>query len=170
MLGKNTHFKIKLINLIAIAAILYIYNINLDLWETKEAMKTEQERAELATERLTELETSLDSMVAKYTTQNQEAKETEETYLWQDGTYEGTGTGFAGELTVSVTIEKGTITDIQLVDSGNDDAAYVNMAVGVIDKMLAAQTSEVDAVSGATFSSNGIMDAVAEALSLAENP
>lgn len=169
MLGKNTHFKIKLINLIAIAAILYIYNVNLDLWETKESMKTEQERAELATERLTELETSLDSMVAEYTTQDQEAKE-EETYLWQDGTYEGTGTGFAGELTVSVTIEKGTITDIQLVDSGNDDAAYVNMAVGVIDKMLAAQTSDVDAVSGATFSSNGIMDAVAEALSLAENP
>ncbi len=170
MLGKNTHFKIKIINLIMIAAILYIYNINLDLWETKESLQAEQKMAELATEKLTELETGLDSMLAEYTTQNQETEEALETYLWQDGTYEGTGTGFAGELTVSVTIEKGTITDIQLVDSGNDDAAYVDMAVGVIDKMLAAQTWEVDAVSGATFSSNGIKDAVAEALSLAENP
>lgn len=170
MLGKNTHFKIKIINLIMIAAILYIYNINLDLWETKESLQAEQKMAELATEKLTELETGLDSMLAEYTIQNQETEEALETYLWQDGTYEGTGTGFAGELTVSVTIEKGTITDIQLVDSGNDDAAYVDMAVGVIDKMLAAQTWEVDAVSGATFSSNGIKDAVAEALSLAENP
>lgn len=170
MLGKNTHFKLKLINFIVIVAILYIYNINLDLWETKEALQTEQKKEELATQTLTELESSLDSMLAEYTKQNEEAKEAEETSLWQDGTYEGTGNGFAGELTVSVTIEKGVITDIQLADSGSDDAVYVNMAVGVIDEMLAEQTSEVDAVSGATFSSNGIMEAVAEALSQAETP
>ncbi len=170
MLGKHTHFKLKLINFIIIVIVLYIYNINLDLWETKEALQTEQKRAELATQTLTELEGSLDSIVTEYTKQNEEAQETEETYLWKDGTYEGVGSGFAGELTVGVTIEKGIITDIQLLDSGSDDAAYVNMAVGVIDDMLAKQTYQVDAVSGATFSSNGIMDAVADALRQAENP
>lgn len=170
MLGKHTHFKLKLINFIIIVIVLYIYNINLDLWETKEALQTEQKRAELATQTLTELEGSLDSIVTEYTKQNEEAQETEETYLWKDGTYEGVGSGFAGELTVGVTIEKGIITDIQLLDSGSDDAAYVNMAVGVIDDMLAKQTYQVDAVSGATFSSNGIMDAVAVALRQAENP
>lgn len=170
MLGKHIHFKLKLINFIIIVIVLYIYNINLDLWETKEALQTEQKRAELATQTLTELEGSLDSIVTEYTKQNEEAQETEETYLWKDGTYEGVGSGFAGELTVGVTIEKGIITDIQLLDSGSDDAAYVNMAVGVIDDMLAKQTYQVDAVSGATFSSNGIMDAVADALRQAENP
>lgn len=170
MLGKNTNFKIKLINLIAMAAILYIYNMHIQLWEIKETMQTEQKRADMATEQLTELEKSLDTMLANYTKGEKKIQEAEDTYLWRDGTYEGTGIGFAGELTVSVTIEKGIITDIALIDSGNDDAAYVNMAKGVIDEMLKQQTSEVDAVSGATFSSNGIMDAAAQALSLAENP
>ena len=69
---------------------------------------------------------------------------------------------------IQVTIENGVIANIEVLDYGNDDEAYVNMAVGVIDAMLETQSSEVDAVSGATFSSNGIKAAVAEALQEAE--
>ena len=45
-------------------------------------------RADMATEQLTELESSLDTMLANYTKEEKEIKEAEATYRWQDGTYE----------------------------------------------------------------------------------
>lgn len=81
-----------------------------------------------------------------------------------DGTYEGSGTGFRGTTTVSVTVENGSITTIDVV-SYSDDAPYFNRAKStVISEIIDQQTVTVDAVSGATYSSNGIMDAVADAL------
>ena len=85
---------------------------------------------------------------------------------YTDGTYEGSGTGFrGGTTTVSVTVSNGNITDVQVVSNG-DDAPYFNKAKSsVISQIIDTQSSSVDAVSGATFSSNGIMSAVADALS-----
>ena len=81
-----------------------------------------------------------------------------------DGVYEGTGRGFRGTTSVSVTVEDGVITDIT-VNSYGDDAAYFTRAQdAVISRIIQAQSVDVDAVSGATFSSNSIMDAVADAL------
>ena len=83
-----------------------------------------------------------------------------------DGTYTGTGTGFRGETQVSVTVEGGKITDIT-VKSYQDDEPYFERAEStVIDEILKNQSIDVDAVSGATFSSNGIKEAVAKALSV----
>jgi len=86
-----------------------------------------------------------------------------------DGTYSGSGTGFHnGTTTVSVTISNGQITDIQTL-STQDDGKYYNSAFSsVTSKIISAQSSSVDAVSGATFSSRGIMSAVADALSKAK--
>lgn len=82
----------------------------------------------------------------------------------EDGVYTGTGTGFRGETSVRVTIENGSIASIE-VTAYNDDERYFSRAeTTVISEILAAQTPDVDAVSGATFSSNGIMEAVANAL------
>lgn len=53
--------------------------MHIQLWEIKETMQTEQ---------LTELESSLDTMLANYTKEEKEIKEAEATYRWQDGTYE----------------------------------------------------------------------------------
>ena len=85
---------------------------------------------------------------------------------YTDGTYEGSGTGFrGGTTTVSVTVSGGNITDIQVLSNG-DDAPYFNKAKNsVISQIIDTQSSSVDAVSGATFSSNGIMSAVEDALS-----
>ncbi|MCI8787083.1 MAG: FMN-binding protein [Eubacterium sp.] len=81
-----------------------------------------------------------------------------------DGVYEGTGNGFRGATNVSVTVENGTITDIT-INSYADDAAYFTRAQDtVISEIISAQSLDVQAVSGATFSSNSIMDAVADAL------
>lgn len=81
-----------------------------------------------------------------------------------DGVYEGTGNGFRGTTSVSVTVENGAITDIT-INSYADDAAYFTRAQDtVISEIISAQSLDVPAVSGATFSSNSIMDAVADAL------
>ena len=83
-----------------------------------------------------------------------------------DGVYYGTAEGFQSDITVAVTVKDQTITGIQ-VQSQGDDAAFFNRAVAVIDKMVQTQSTAVDTVSGATFSSNGIIHAVEAALASA---
>ena len=83
-----------------------------------------------------------------------------------DGVYTGTGTGYRGQTQVTVTVEGGRITDIT-VESYADDGQYFNRAQsGVIDAILQNQNLNVQTVSGATFSSNGILEAVADALNV----
>lgn len=88
---------------------------------------------------------------------------------YADGTYTGTGTGFRGATTqVEVTIQDGVITDITTISYG-DDAPYFERAFSsVSEDIISAQSSSVDAVSGATYSSQGIMEAVQDALSQAQ--
>ena len=87
-----------------------------------------------------------------------------ETGNYADGTYSGTGQGFRGETKTEVTVENGNITDITIV-SYQDDNQYFNRAKDtVISEIIENQDVNVDAVSGATFSSNGIMESVADAL------
>ena len=91
-------------------------------------------------------------------------------YGYLGGTYTGTGEGYGGEITVSVTVSGGQITSIEIVSAPDETPAYLNKATGVIEKILARQVPGVDAVSGATFSSEGIMEAVENALSGAIPP
>jgi len=83
---------------------------------------------------------------------------------YADGTYTGTGTGFRGDTEVSVTVSNGIITDITVTSYQDDERYFVAAESTVIDEILDSQDVNVDAVSGATFSSNGIMEAVANAL------
>lgn len=86
---------------------------------------------------------------------------------YKDGTYYGTGSGFAGDMKVEVVISGGKISSIQIVET-NDGSEYIQKASGVISQILNAQsTNNIDTVSGATFSSNGIIKAVRNALSQA---
>lgn len=86
---------------------------------------------------------------------------------YKDGTYYGIGSGFAGNLKVEVVISGGKISSIQIVET-NDGSEYIQKASGVISQILNAQsTNNIDTVSGATFSSNGIIKAVRNALSQA---
>lgn len=81
----------------------------------------------------------------------------------KDGTYTGSGTGFSGTTTVSVTIAGGKIISIEVLSSG-DDSAYLSRAKGVISSVISAQSTSVDTVSGATYSSKGILMAIKNAL------
>ncbi len=87
---------------------------------------------------------------------------------YTDGTYTGTGTGFGGDVTVTVTVAGGYLADITVDDASGEDQAYFAMAQEILEDMLEAQSAQVDTVSGATFSSTGLRDAVAQALSSAE--
>lgn len=80
-----------------------------------------------------------------------------------DGTYTGSARGYSGTTQVTVTVAEGKITKIT-VDSHGDTTSYFNDSKRVIDDIIANQSTDVDAVSGATYSSWGIINAVADAL------
>ena len=78
--------------------------------------------------------------------------------------YEGEADGFGGPIQVKVTVENGEITDIEVVSAEKEDGAYLTMAMDVIPNLIEAQSADVDTISGATFSSTGIINAVEAAL------
>lgn len=87
---------------------------------------------------------------------------------YKDGTYQGTGTGFRGAATkVSVVVKNGKITGISTISCGDDSSFYSKAFSSIKQQIISRQSSEVNAVSGATYSSKGIMQAVGNALSKA---
>ncbi|MGM9522499.1 MAG: FMN-binding protein [Oscillospiraceae bacterium] len=88
--------------------------------------------------------------------------------IYKDGSFTGTGEGYAGPVTVSVTIKDDTIISISVISYVDDDLFFSD-GKAVINSILSAQSTNVDTVSGATYSSGGIIDAVAAALQSAKN-
>ena len=79
-------------------------------------------------------------------------------------TYTVTGNGYHGEMSMDVTIENGVITDVVLGDN-HETSVVIDRAFPVIrDRILAANTADVDNVSAATFSSYAVKTAVADAM------
>ena len=83
---------------------------------------------------------------------------------YNDGTYFGTATGFGGPITVKVVIGDGRIKSISIVSASSETPSYFSRAKAIIQRILNAQSPNVDTVSGATYSSNGIREAVKKAL------
>lgn len=91
-----------------------------------------------------------------------------ESGTWKDGTYTSSGKGFGGTISVKVTVKDGKISAIDVTSASGETASYFSKAKGIIPKMISGQTTNVDVASGATYSSNGIITAVRNALSKAE--
>lgn len=110
---------------------------------------------------------------AKEDAEGADAADTEESddseNVYKDGTYTGSAQGFGGAITVQVTLANDEITDIQVTSAPGEDSAYLSQGEGVISSIISAQSTDVDTVSGATFSSTGIINAVVDALGKAEN-
>ena len=88
----------------------------------------------------------------------------EERGPYPDGVFTGEGRGYRGTTTVAVTVENGNITDIEVTSSG-DDKSYLNRVIPVlIPEIISEQGTDVDAVTGATKTSDGILAAVSSAL------
>lgn len=143
-------FWIKTCNLLVLAALIFGYNAVLHSRSQEETI------------------TKLQNELTQQETEASAASDAEAASPYADGTYNGEAQGYGGTVSVAVTIQEGTITDVAIVSAKQEDAAYFDAAKGVIDEILEAQTTEVDTVSGATFSSNGILHAVADALGKAE--
>ncbi len=82
----------------------------------------------------------------------------------KDGTFEGTGKGNNGDIKVSVTVKEGKITEVKVLEHketvGICEKAIENLPAAIIEK----QSAEVDAIATATMTSNGIKEAVTNAL------
>mgnify|MGYP002640393394 CR=1 FL=1 len=135
------------ISVVAVIVCLTGYNTVLDKREQAEEQIRKQQ-AEL------EQEQSVDAAKEGTTTDG----------AYKDGTYTGEAQGFGGPIDVAVIIENGKISEINITSAEKEDGAYLSMAEDIIPSILEAQSADVDTISGATFSSTGIKEAVALSL------
>lgn len=84
-----------------------------------------------------------------------------------DGVYEGEGFGFGGEIRVQVTVKDGEIYTIHVIEHAGEDEEYFKLALTMISEIIDANDPEVDVVTGSTFSSEGLLEAINDALSKA---
>lgn len=146
---KHKNFILRVVNLLLILAVFGRYQ------------QVAVVRAAAAAERQQEIR-EVEAYNASIQKAAQEAEEAEAGI--QDGTYEGSAFGFGDLITVSVTIKDGRITDIAVLDASGEDRPYYNQSLPLLDEMIDKQSTEVDTVSGATLTSEGLIGAVADAL------
>lgn len=144
VLGENINPE--LASSLAIAAMVGVYAVN-NLGGTVLA------QSGLATSSSTSVSTSINNDSQKYT----------------DGTYTGTGTGFRGATTeMSVTIKDNIITNVETVSHGDTPRFYEGVESSMISDIMSAQSTTVDTISGSTYSCDGIINAVQDALDKAQ--
>ncbi len=156
----------------AVADALSLDSCNTSDSETGNTMCQTEDTTETDTSEIEQSETSADAMqqdssdTASDLTSDSSVSDEATDNSFSDGTYTGSGSGFRGTTTVSVTVADGKITDITVV-SYQDDAPYFERAESdIIASVLTEQSVDVSTVSGATYSSNGILEAIADALDL----
>lgn len=132
---------------------------------TEEETEAEEESAE---EKIAEEEEAAEEEAEPEPEPEPETEtEPEPVYIYNNGTYTASAYGYDGDIEVSVTIENDVIVDITGVTYESDSWYYDSAAPHVISQILNTQSTQVDAYSGATYSSDAIMAAVAAALDMA---
>ena len=93
-------------------------------------------------------------------------EDTKKDVVLKDGKYHGEGMGNNGNMELEVTIKEGKITDIEFIKFIDDKEFFDIETDGqqMISKVIEAQSYDVDGISGATYSSNGFLDVVKDAL------
>jgi uncharacterized protein with FMN-binding domain len=81
-----------------------------------------------------------------------------------DGIYEGSARGHRGNIHLRVHIERGSIAQIDIIDSNEDPFVGGAAMEELLELALIYNTADLDAVSGATESSEGFLAALADAL------
>lgn len=143
-------FWVRAVNLVLIAVLIIGYNTVLTLRDKDDQI------ANLTAE----LESA--NLYKQAVLQSQDAAASGGAYT--NGVWKGMAQGFGGDIQVEVTVEGGSITDISIISAEKEDGAYLSMAEDIIPKIIDAQSADVDTISGATFSSTGIKNAVTQAL------
>ena len=88
---------------------------------------------------------------------------------FRDGKYTGMGKGYGGDIEVEVTVENGHIAAITVTSAEGEDRPYLRDAKKIINKVIAVQHTNLDAISGSTSTTWGILDAVDDALKEADD-
>lgn len=153
---KYKNFVLRTLNLILILGVLWQYQSV----ATVRAAAVDARKQEIA---------EVEAYNASVLQAESEQEEAEAEGGLKDGTYEGSAYGFGDLITVSVTIENGQMTGISVVNADGEDKPYYEQARSVLNEMLTAQSTEVDTVSGATLTADGLIGAVADALGKAAN-
>ena len=146
---KYKNFLLRAVNLLLILGILWQYQ-QVALVRAAAVSQRKQEIAEVEAYNASVLQ-------AQSTAQAEQSG-------YRDGTYEGSAFGFGDVIRVSVTIQNGNMTDIAVLDASGEDKPYYQQALPLLDEMLEVQSAEVDTVSGATLTAEGLIGAVADAL------
>ena len=183
----NQNFYLRLIALLVIIMAVFFYNGTVkdkeqeqsitdlttqvqNLQEQQEQILTALQEAYEEQKTVAESKTESDSKSSdsKKSTAAEETSDDSDN-VYKNGTYEGSGTGYGGTITVQVTLQDDTITDVSVTSAPGEDSAYLAPGENVINSIISEQSTDVDTVSGATFSSTGILEAVNDALTKAEN-
>ena len=83
---------------------------------------------------------------------------------YADGVYVGSSRGYGGTVRVQVTMESGSITEVEILDASHETKQFLRRAKRLLTTVVETQSWEVDAVSEATYTSRGILGAVQNAL------
>lgn len=83
---------------------------------------------------------------------------------YKDGTYKGTGAGKNGSIKVEIAVEKGQIKTIKTLEHKETPGLSDPVFQKIYASMIKKQSPEVDAISGGTETSKGIIDAAKDAL------
>jgi len=84
-----------------------------------------------------------------------------------DATYTGTGEGYYDDIKVEVGVTDGEIVSVVVTEHNDTRGLADNAIEETIERILQAQSTDVDTVSGATATSRGVIDGVREALDAA---
>lgn len=136
-------FWVRLVSAIAVVGLIFGYNSVLD---------TRAKDDQIA------------KLNAKITDEKSGDSEESSDGAYKNGTYTGEADGFGGTIEVEVRIEKHKVAEVNIVSADGEDGSYLSMAEDIIPKIVEAQSTDVDTISGATFSSTGIKNAAKEAL------
>ncbi len=143
LLSRNRNFLIKFLNAAVVVSVVLTYNT----WAMNAAAADAAVTAQM----------EADAQAARA------ASDARGPYA-TDGTFTGSAQGYGGTVTTQVVIENGYIASVEVIDHAGETEAYFSQAEGLTEKIVSAQGTNVDAVSGATFSSAGIINGVNEAL------
>ena len=162
---KYKNFTVRFLSLAVIAGALFSYN---SVAAERHLLVEENENKISEAEAYNESIMALESAEGVSSGENTGIETGRSVYV--DGIWEGTGMGFGGDINVAVTVEGGKITHVEILSAKSEDSAYLKMAEELTDHIVEEQNTEIDTISGATYSSGGILDAVSDALSKAVAP
>ena len=98
----------------------------------------------------------------------EQSEETESAVSYKDGTYQGESIGKNGYIRVEVTVAESKIESIVILEHIESEGISDPAIESIPSKIVEAQSLDIDTISGATVTSNAIIDAVSEALKSAK--